>query len=155
MTIRSEKSELEQSVRVFERKLQSPASVDDSARREQWKSDLNDAFDHMRAVVEHHRREAHAEIFAKLDSQDVVEPNAVREMRHTDERIAELMEVVKAHLAAFAIGSDEQTDPGDVEEQLLDLVNISQELVASVLAQEQAVTTYIALASSRGESHPS
>ena len=152
MTDQSHTTELKHAIQNFEFKADVPVSIEDFESRDQWKSNVNESFDQMRDLVERQRQEIHSKVFAEVASQDASERDEIKQMRHADGRIAELMDVVKAHLASFALGAiDDGRDPNiedgrgpNIEDQVLDLRNVSHELAACVLAQEDAVASWFA-----------
>lgn len=144
MVTQSRSLELKEAIKDFEVKVDSPVSVENSKRRERWKSAVNDAFDRMRGLVERQRQEVHTKVFDEIASQEDSERGEIKQMRKSDARIAELMNVVKAHIASFGLSAAEDGFGPDLEDQVMDMRNTGLELSATILAQEEAVTSWFA-----------
>jgi hypothetical protein len=144
MNEQSRTAQLKQAIQDFESKADMPVAIQDPDRRDQWELELNQSFDRMRELVERQRKEVHSKVFAEISKQDPSERDEITQMRHSDERIAELMDVMKAHIASFALGATDDGRGPDIEKQVLDLRNVSHDLAACVLAQEESVAGWFA-----------
>lgn len=157
----SEFTLLREKLSRFEAAIEAPVKT---GKLTSWKGEVNDALDALRDQFVRHREQLHSTLLEEIASRDDGgEAASIEEFEQVDQQINEFFDVVKAHVAAFAMGKsyDATGDPNidhqaneELELDRLELVARGNELVGWIKQQEEAITAWFAEAFANQQEKP-
>jgi len=122
---------------AFQRQVHADIELDNDSGRKRWCELTGETFKQLKASAANRRREIHALVFRDVAQRDPGKYVDIHRLKQADTMIREYLDVVQAHLAAFAATQDEEQE--DIRLQLDELRLVSDQLVESLREQEQAV----------------
>ena len=147
MTVLSQTDRLRQALDRFQLDLDAKLAGEGQEKVRDWLKRLRASFDSLENILSEQWRHVHDRLFAKIESRGVGDLDNIRELRESDAKVQQLMEMVKAQLIVLEVESAtsvearvEQEPFGEIA--IVEIVDRGSELVHWIREQESEVSMW-------------